>query len=253
MSMPADTASLLTQTQRERIEEDFEGLSAGETSRDQARIRTRLAAGLQDFERLATYPDDQLELALSSYGDDETIEALANGRILLDRLTTVKDIEREQVTRRANDRLETIDKTDENLTLRDISFEPASDTRERIETEIASTNRLERYTDRLLRTAAWSFLPIVAMWLFDTVLDTNLLSDLVYIFGILVYIGGFATFCGLSIKLLQAVKYDVLPLVQSLPDDPDSARNRLTSIMTAVYERLIVRPVGAARGLWGEL
>jgi len=67
--MSADTASLLTKTQRRRIANGFDDLDDDARSRDERRIRERFAAGLHDLSRLRDYPDEQLALAVEDFDE----------------------------------------------------------------------------------------------------------------------------------------------------------------------------------------
>lgn len=74
--MAGKSASLLTKTQRNRIQDDFDELTEEKQRRDQQRIRERIKSGLFDFQLLADYPDQQFELAFNDTSGDELQAAL---------------------------------------------------------------------------------------------------------------------------------------------------------------------------------
>ncbi|RRJ34003.1 hypothetical protein [Halocatena pleomorpha] len=54
--------SLLTKTQRQRLQNEFADVDTDAKQRDQRLIRQRVQAGVLDFRLLATYPDRQYSL-----------------------------------------------------------------------------------------------------------------------------------------------------------------------------------------------
>ncbi|MDZ7747172.1 MAG: hypothetical protein U5K28_12005, partial [Halobacteriales archaeon] len=215
--MSADSASLLTKTQRRRISNDFEDLNDDARSRDERRIRERFAAGLGDLSRLVDYPDDQLALAVEDVDDDTLVTTLADGRVLLDRIAEVRTLDRERVVSRADARATAAaESPTDTASLARLDFETETERRERFAREHDDTSVWDRRANRLLQLAAWLFLPAVILWIPDTLLGVETLSQFTLVWALPAIAGVVPAFVGLSIKLLKSLKYSVLPVARRL-------------------------------------
>jgi hypothetical protein len=102
------SASLLTKKQRQRLRNEFESVDAAAKQRDQQLIRQRLQAGLLDFRLLATYPDDQYDLAFDDLSEEELRTALADTYLAVERLRALHQYDHDQLVLEARNRAETI-------------------------------------------------------------------------------------------------------------------------------------------------
>lgn len=244
--MPADSASLLTKTQRRRIGDGFEDLDDDARSRDEQRIRQRFAAGLGDMSRLVDYPDNQLSLAVKDIDDDELVNALADGRVLLERIAEVRGLDSERVVARADMRATTAaESPTSTASLARLDFETKTERRERFAREYNNTSVWDRRANRLLQFAAWLFLPAVMLWIPDTLLGMETLSRFTVAWALPAIVGVVPAFMGLSIKLLKSLKHNVLPGVRRLIREPKQ-------VAASVRDQL-ARPVKTLRRSWKKL
>ncbi|MFC7078253.1 hypothetical protein [Haloarcula halophila] len=110
--MSDEPASLLTKNQRERVADGFESVQGAKRRRDRQRVRRRVAAGVEDFGYLLDYPDDQLAAAFDDRDDEAVERALAEMRIVSERIRLVHGLDQEDVVAQARERLRETD-TDE--------------------------------------------------------------------------------------------------------------------------------------------
>lgn len=97
-SMSDRPASLLTATQRDRLDEEFDGLSPARRRRERQRIRRRVAAGIADLDRVVELPDDELRTALEEFDDDDALAAAAaNCHLLGERLRIARGVDPEAI------------------------------------------------------------------------------------------------------------------------------------------------------------
>ena len=89
------------------MENRCQSVDGAKRRRDRQRIRRRVAAGVDDFAHLVEYPDDQLEAAFNSYDDEHLVRALADMRVVSERVRLLHGIERDAVLRRAQARTQT--------------------------------------------------------------------------------------------------------------------------------------------------
>jgi len=243
--MPADSASLLTKTQRRRIGDSFDDLDDDARSRDERRIRKRFAAGLGDLSRLVDYPDDQLVLAVEDIDDETLVTALADGRVLLDRIAEVRGLDSERVVSRADVRATAAKNPTDIASLARLDFETETERRERFMREYDDTSVWDRRANRFLQLAAWLFLPAVILWIPDAVLGMETLSRFTLVWALPALVGVFPAFTGLSIKLLKSLKYSVLPGVRRLVREPEQV------VASVRYQ--LMRPIETLRRSWDKL
>lgn len=244
--MPADSASLLTKTQRRRIDDGFEDLDDDAKSRDERRIRERFAAGLRDLSRIVDYPDDQLELAVEDFDDETLTTALADGRVVLDRVAEVRELDRERIVARADTRATVAAESPTNTaSLARLDFETETERRQRYAREYDETRVWNRRSNRLLQLAAWLFLPAVLLWIPDIVLGAGTLSRFTVVWALPAMAGIVPAFAGLSVKLLRSLKYGVLPGTWRLVSEPDRVALRVRRTLTG--------PGRTLRRFWDEL
>jgi hypothetical protein len=220
------------------------------TRRDQQRIRKRIAAGTEDFSLLVNYPDNQLQMAFDDYSDGELLDALADGQLVLERIRENRDLDRERVVRRTRERiLNEAENTDEVATLDRLRFETPSEQRHRLKGELQEQlgpSLWGRRANRLLRFAAGVLLPVFLMWLLDQTIGTTLLGDYQMFWVGLVYAGVPAVSGALTIKLAQMMKYDIIPAIHTLADDPETA-------LSMLYDRFVSNPGQTLRQSWDNL
>ena len=245
----SDPAALLTKAQRRRIRERFADLDGDRTRRERQRIRERLAAGIDDFEQLAAYPDEQFRLAVDDYDDEELVRSLADGEIVLERLRETRGIDRDRVRRRAGIRRDEIaGRDDPPATVKSLTFETEADRRRRVEREVRERSApgvWDRRATVLLRFAAAMFLPLVLIWVVDEVLGVPVM-DATTLWAVFLFLGAPAVAGALGIELAQTLKYDLLPACRAFAADPRSAVSgflrrtggKLASRLRRSWERL---------------
>lgn len=111
---------------------------------------------------------------------------------------------------------------------------------------ILGPNLLTRRADRLLRLATWLFLPVFLMWPFDQTAGTTLLSEYTTVWWVLTVIVIPFIVGALTIKLLQMLKYDVIPAGYTAFTEPQE-------MLSVVYDRIIARPGRTIRRSWERL
>ena len=244
--MPADSASLLTKTQRRRVDSGFEDIDDDARSRDERRIRERFAAGLSDLSQLVDYPDDQLALAVDEIDDETLVTELADGRILLERVAEVRGLDRERVVARAAARATAAaESPTDTASIARFDFETETERRERFVREYDDTSAWDRRSNRFLRLAAWLFLPAVLLWTPDKFLGVDTLSRFTLVWALPAIAGIGSAFAGLTVKLLKSLKYGVLPGIRRLIDEPEH--------VAANVRYQLTRPVKTLRQSWEEL
>ncbi|UPM42307.1 hypothetical protein [Halocatena salina] len=204
------SSSLLTPAQRDRLGRNFDDVDAAKRRRDQQRIRQRLNAGIEDYELLAELPDRQFELAFKDRQEDHIRRGLADAYRTLERIRTVHELDRDKILQLARERDR--DRTDDSaLTLR-----TRADWRCEFEDEIASQyqpTRWKRLSDVLLKIG----LALLIFVSFLAVIAPDFTNGLGSIPGI---VGAGVLAVGLLIVGLRSVKYDVVPMVRALYEDP---------------------------------
>lgn len=244
--MPTDSASLLTKTQRRRIGDGFEDLDDDARSRDERRIRERFAAGLGDLSRLVDYPDDQLALAIEDIDDDTLVTALADGRVLLDRIAEVRGLDCERVVARGDARATAAaESPTDTASLARLDFETETELRDRFAREYDNTSVWDRRANRFLQLAAWLFLPAIMLWIPDALFGMETLSQFTIVWALPAIVGVIPAFGGLFVKLLKSLKYGILPGVRRLVREPER--------VTASVRGQLARPVETLRRSWENL
>lgn len=203
-------SSLLTPTQRNRLGRGFDDVGTAKRRRDQQRIRQRLAAGLEDYELLADFPDRQFELAFKNEDEDTIRRGLADAHRTLERIRIVNGLDRDEIVESARDREQ--DRVAESA----LVLRTRTDWRREFEDEIAAEyqpTRWKRLSDVLLKIGLVllvfvSFLAVVAPEF------TNGVGSLPGIVG-----AGVLTM-GLLIVAVRSVKYDIVPAVRAFRKDP---------------------------------
>lgn len=250
--MGSRSASLLTKTQRSRIQEGFADVDENKRRRDEQQIRERVRAGLLDFRVLAGYPDRQLDLATDDLSDEELRATLADATLFVERVRELRDVDRDEVVVRARGRAgrlaegtgdaPTLDRLDLR-TAAEIRNEAESSMRERFE-----PGRWDRRADALLRVAAGSAVVFVLSLVAEQLtapdlLGTNALVALVY--GLSLFAAAAALAAVFLIKFAQTCKHTLVPAVRALRRDPVGAVERL-------LDRLR-RPGETLRESWEDL
>lgn len=255
-AMTGKSASLLTQTQRTRIQDDFEDLREDEKRRDQQRIRERIRSGILDFHLLSDYPDRQFTLAFDDVSDDELRTALADNYLVIERLRELHGYDRATLIEGTRLRANEASATTAGATSLD-RIDPQTTAEVRRQTEAAVEERFEagRWDVRARRLGilgALAFLPpalYVMYAFFGSVLPApsppapSLMGRLIGPLWIL----GFGGFFGWAlIMAAKVVKYQLLPTVGKLVNHPDK-------VVREVFEKLIKNPRETMRESWNEL
>ncbi len=250
--MAGKSASLLTQTQRTRIQNDFDDLTEDETRRDQQRIRDRLRSGILDFHLLADYPDRQFTVAFDDVPDDELRPALADSYIVIERIRELHGYDRDALIKEARIRTNDASETTAGVSSLDrLDLQTAAEIRRQTEADVEERFEAGRWdirARRLGKLGALAFLPI-ALYLLYAVLPmpslpaSSLMGRLIGPLWIL----GFGGFFGWAlIMTAKAVKYELLPTVEKLVNHPDK-------VVREVFEKLIKNPKETVRESWNEL
>jgi hypothetical protein len=243
-------ASLLTKTQRSRIAAGFADQDEHQRRRDRQQIRERIRAGVTDFEMLAEYPDRQFELAFADLDDEAMAAALADTRLVTERLRALRDIDRRVVIDRASERADVLSATVEGDSIDDVELTTAETYRQqgRAAVEAEYTNRWDERADSLLKTAAVAALPLLVGWFADTVTEQNLLATRAGV-GIVMALSAVVVLLTVGsvflIKGAQALKHDVIPAIRRFRQDP-------TAVFSEVVE-VLRRPGGKLAAIWDEL
>lgn len=217
--MSDEPASLLTKNQRELVADGFESVQGAKRRRDRQRVRRRVATGVEDFGYLLSYPDDQLAAAFDDHDDEAVKRALAEMRIMNERIRLVHSLDQEDVVAQARERLGETD-VDER-TIKSIELW----TREEVESGVAAELKAE------YEPSAWKRRSELALKVGTVLALPGLLLipvpfgavpravDGAFAFVALVF-GGPALAFGLSILLARSVKYDLVPVMRRFADDP---------------------------------
>jgi hypothetical protein len=219
-------AALLTKTQRNRVENGFQSVDGAKRRRDQQRIRRRVAAGVDDFTHLVAYPDDQLEAAFDSHDDDHLLEALADIRVVSERVRLLHDIERDAVLRQARTRTQTVEEGDRTVSDLEIRTdeEIRSDVRAELEAEYAPDDWKQR-SELALKIGSLLALPGVSLIPIPYG-AVPLTIDGALTFVALLFGGPLLAF-GLGILLLRSVRDDIIPGLRAFGTDPIGTMRRL--------------------------
>lgn len=209
--------SLLTQTQRERIRSEFADVEAAKRRRDQQKIRTRIDAGLDDFELLAEYPTEQLEMAVAERSKANLQARLADAYLTLERIREVHGIDRDAMIETAQEHKQSI--PDDTMSmLGEQTFRTSQDWHQHTEAAIADQyrpSRWKRLSDAFLKLG---FALILAVSLLAVVVP-NFTQGPGSIIGIA---GAVFLFCGLSILSVRGVKDDLFPIIRKFRTDPSA-------------------------------
>jgi hypothetical protein len=236
--MARKSASLLTKTQRRRLQNDFEELDQAKKRRDQQRIRERLESGLLDFGLLADYPDEQLDLAVDDLSDDDLRAALADTYLVVERTRAVRGYDRADLLREARTRADDYATGPDTRTLSDLELRTEAEIRADTEEELRDQLGLSPWQRRsrgLLKFSGAMFLPVLMMLLSDGLFYTsfiqdgmtNTLSFILSVFGL------FGLFGVLVVQLAHALKYNVVPGVIKLLSDPRGALADLWNVASS--------------------
>jgi hypothetical protein len=226
--MSDEPPSLLTKTQRKRIADGFRSVEGAKRRRDRQRVRQRVAAGIEDFGYLVDYPDEQLEAAFDDHDDEAVERALAEMRIVSERVRLVHDLDRDDLVVQARERLRETDADERTLGAVELW------TREEVETAVAADLRAEH------EPSVWKLRSELALKLGSAlVLPGVLLIPIPFgavppaVDGALAFIalafGGPTLAFGLSILLARGVKYDLVPALREFADDPTGTVQSLWS------------------------
>jgi hypothetical protein len=255
--MAGKSASLLTKTQRNRIQDDFGDLDEEQKHRDQQRIRERVRSGLLDFQLLADYPDRQFALMFDDVPDDELRAALADTTIVIERLREQSEIDRADVIEDVRAHIEGYnDVTDDTRTLEGIDLRTAAEIRQQTEDDLAEQfgpGRWDKRANGLMKLGVSAFILLVLYiggitWIRSTgnaipIIPIPILGPTL----LLLYLLLFGSAVGwLLINTAQSLKYNILPFIVELATNPEAA-------MRGAFTKLVRSPVKTVRESWKEL
>lgn len=249
--MSSKSASLLTQTQRNRIQKEFGDLSEAKMRRDQQRIRERLRSGLFDFQLLADYPDRQFGLTFDTVPEDELRAALANNYIVLERIRELHGFDRAEVMEEARAHTESVGEiTDETRTLAEIDLRTAAEIREQTEKELTEQfqpGRWEKRANALMKLGVGTSIPLFLLFLVELLVPGNQTQTTLTLpfWGLLLLLAMCAT-GWLLIKTAQSMKYNIVPAVQKLVKSPER-------VIQETFAKLVKNPRKTIRKSWEEL
>jgi uncharacterized membrane protein YccC len=249
--MAGKSASLLTKTQRNRIQDDFAELDEQKKHRDQQRIRERVRSGLLDFQLLVDYPDHQLALMFDDVPDDELRAALADITILIERLREQSETEREELVKEVRAHIEGYgEATEDTRTLERIDLRTAAEIQQQTEDDLAEqfeSGRWDRRANGLMKLGVSVFIPIVLGIVIPSATQISLSHPAwTLIFLVLSFILFASAVCWLLITTAQSLKYNILPFLVKLTNDPKTA-------MRGVFTKLVENPRETVRESWNEL
>lgn len=249
--MAGKSASLLTKTQRNRIQNDFTELDEQKKHRDQQRIRERVRSGLLDFQLLTDYPDHQLALMFDDVPDNELRAALADTIILAERLREQSGIEREELIEEVRAHIEGhSEATEDTRTLEQIDLRTAAEIRRQTEDDLAEqfeTGRWDKRANALMKLGVSVFIPIVLGIVIPSVTPISLSHPaLTLIFVLLSFILFVSAICWVLITTAQSLKHNILPFIVKLTENPGAA-------MRGVFTKLVKNPRETLRESWDEL
>lgn len=243
-------ASILTQTQRNRIRDEFEDLTEEETRRDQQRIRERVRSGILDFRLLLEYPDRQFDLAFDNTSDDELRAALADTYIVVERLRERRGIHKDELIEEARAHTETFADSEDTGTLERIDLRTATDVRRQTEDELAERfepGRWDKRASGLMKLGVSAAIPFALLLLFDVLLVENITQSILSLpfwgFMFLVFMSATGW---VSIKTAQSLKYNILPAAVNLIRNPEA-------MVRDIFRKLIKNPGETMRRSWDEL
>lgn len=249
--MAGKSASLLTKTQRNRIQNDFADLDEQKKHRDQQRIRERVRSGLLDFQLLADYPDRQLELMFDDIPDDELRAALADTTIFVERLREQSEIDREELIKEIRTHTEGYgDGAGDSETLERIDLQTAAEIRQQAENDLAEqfgAGRWDKRANGLMKLGVSAFIPIVLLLFIPSVTQISVSHPVLTLgFVVLVFLLFASAIGWLFITTAQSLKHNVVPFLVALAKDPEAA-------MRGVFTKLVRNPRETLRESWDEL
>jgi hypothetical protein len=226
--MAGKSASLLTKTQRNRIQDDFRDLDEAKKHRDQQRIRERVRSGILDFQLLADYPDRQLALMFDDVPNDELRAALADTTIVIERLREQSGIDRKELIEEVRARIEGCsDPIEDTRTLEQIDLRTAAEIRQQTEDELAEQfepGRWDRRANGLMKLGVSAFILVAFIILIEMAVVGNMTQITVNLplWGLLFLL--FVSAVGwLLINTAQLLKYNILPFLVKLVRNPEAA------------------------------
>ena len=218
-------AALLTKTQRNRMENGFQSVDGAKRRRDRQRIRRRVAAGVDDFAHLVEYPDDQLEAAFDSYDDEHVVRALADMRVVSERVRLLHGIERDAVLRRARTRTRT---AEGDRTVSDLEFRTDQETRSAVRAELEAEyapDDWKRRSELALKIGSLLALPGVSLIPVPYgVVPLAIDGALVFV---ALFFGGPLLAFGLGILLLRSIRDQITPGLRAFGADPIGTVRRM--------------------------
>ncbi len=165
--MAGKSASLLTKTQRRRLQNEFEDLDEDAQRRDQQLIRERIRAGVLDFQLLADYPDRQLELAFEDVSETELRAALADTYLAAERIRDLHRYDRDQLL------------TDARTRAKEVSGE-ARDVSSLARLDLHTGAEVRRQAEERLGTSRWETRATGLMKLAPVVFAASVMTLLVH-------------------------------------------------------------------------
>lgn len=244
------SAAVLTKSQRTRIREEFAGRGDAEARRDRQRIRERLTAGVRDAELLVDYPDREFELAFEDVEDGELRDALVDAAVTIERVRELHDVHRDAFVEAVAERTRELEDgpADDIDSVSDVVVRPPSAIRAETERRVRADLGPDRWDGRAnaaFRLGSVALAALLFVGLVDSPTATNLLREFNF-----VVVPTFLVMCAsfgvvLGIRGLRALKYDVVPSLHRLVEDPDGVASDVWSALR--------RPGRSLRRVWRSL
>ncbi len=242
------SASLLTQTQRNRIRDEFDELDVTKKRRDQQRIRERVGSGLFDFRLLVDYPDRQFELTFDDVPEDELLTALADTQLVVDRLRELHGYERAELIESARRRTDDVADMRGTESLQRIDLRTAAEIRRQAEADVEERHegsRWDRRASRLAKLGMSAFIPVFLVVSlgaapFGVPGGLRLLPTFFLALFAVSFLGW------VLITGAKVLKYDILPAFEKLLRHPGE-------VAREAFDKLIRNPGRTIREAWDEL
>jgi flagellar motor switch protein FliG len=249
--MTRKLASLLTQTQRNRMKDDFDELTEEKKRRDQQRIRERIRSGVFDFHLLADHPDRQFALTFNDTSRDELRAALADTTLVVERLRELHDIDRSELINETRIRAETLSETTTDTeTLGRTKLRTPAEIQRRTEAEVEErlgTGLWDKRANRLAKLAASTFVPVALIGMYDAYIgEITRITPFGSLFVLLLVLLSVSLIGWLLIVIAQTLKYDIFPFFMKLSENPEAMAQEAVT-------KLVRNPQETVQESWKEL
>lgn len=210
--MAGKSASLLTQTQRSRLNNEFADVDEEAKRRDQQLIRERVRSGVLDFRLLADYPDRQYDLAFTDVPERDLRTALADTYLAAERIRDLHRYDRDQLLSEARARADDVAARTANVrSLERLDLRTEVEVRQQTEERLVAS-RWEKRAMGVVKLAGAALISSSALFLVVPVhlSDIGLIRGSLYVLTLVL--------CLVSAGLVfgHAIKHDLASTVATL-------------------------------------